>query len=161
MQPPSLQRVEQLQNPLIIKSCLWNTKKSKTHPFLLDFQDPGPHHIYYCFTFPLTPAHPVLPGLQAPGSPTLLASKNKLLEPLMLICAYLCLFGSQNIIFLFSPASGSPRPPWLAGSWSLSHHPPGFYIQAPGASHAYLCLFVLICDMDMSKLHIFAEYLIF
>ena len=34
----------------------------------------------------------------------------KLLEPLMLLCASLCLFGSQNIIFLFSLGSGSPRP---------------------------------------------------
>ena len=46
----------------------------------------------------------------------------KLLEPLMLICASLCLFvvicaylALKNIIFLFSPGSCSPRP-WLGGS---------------------------------------------
>ena len=46
----------------------------------------------------------------------------KLLEPFMLICAYLCFFvllcaylALKNIIFLFSPGSCSPRP-WLGGS---------------------------------------------
>ena len=77
----------------------------------------------------------------------------KLLQPLMLICAslclfvlicgYLCLFGSQkhNISLL----------PWLLLTPSLAWRllqplaPLLAFVQAPGASHASLCYFVLIC----------------
>jgi len=80
-------------------------------------------------------------GLLEPLAPPLWLV-YKLLEPLMLICAYLCLFGSQkHNIFLL---------PWLLLTPSLACGllqplaPLLAFVQAPGAFHASLCLFLLI-----------------
>ena len=151
-----------------------------------------PLFIYSPFPVPfILPSVPCLELISFPRHPTLLDSiqapgaSHPYLCFFVLLCAYLCLFGSQkhNISLLpwlvltpslawGAPSASRPPPGFCTSSWSLSclfvlicaslcyfvQEPvPGLRaprasrptlvacIQAPGASHAYLCFFVLLC----------------